>query len=1134
MPRGDSVKVYLVFNGPDGKAVEHPIGDFIVRTGGPGDGAGGGENDDAADARFPDAFLFAGSILDGDGPGPRQYAADHGGNVISIATFGDELLCLPGVHAKSNDALMWQIDAERLPKTSSKVTLRLRPQVKADTSMNTQGTNRAAVAALATALLLPRFAPHLSAAALAVDAIQGTAARTNGNTIPLAGRWGFRLDPEDAGVAQRWFTRTFDDTVQLPGTTDENHKGIEKDERRDDRLSRVWYWKGPAWYQRPVTIPDHWRGKRITLLLERSKHTRVWVDGTFCGWEDTLSAPQVFDVTGAMTPGAHTITVLVDNARLPPVGPSHAVDERTQTNWNGIVGKMELRATAPVWLDDVQVYPNVEKRQAVVRATIGNLAGKAASGRITVECESYNVAEPAGFEAPPLEVELPPWDELPVLQATPSHAGSVPSQAGSLRHVEFIYELGDDVPLWDEFQPTLLRLDLLLESNVNGVTHRDERTVTFGLRRFAARRNQFTINGRPVFLRGKLDCCFFPLTGYPPMDKAGWLRVFSIAKSYGINHYRFHSWCPPEAAFAAADELGVYLQPELPNKRSSFGAPENEEAAYYNADRLDVESTEAKVSLYEYAQREGELIFQAYGNHPSFVMFTLGNELGRNRGMFEMVAHYKQIDPRRLYAQGSNNMHWAPSLAEGDDFWVTCKTTKTLPVRGAFFQGDYPNPHIEHAPPSTMVDYSRSIAGVPVPVVSHEIGEFQVSPDFREIPKYTGVTRARNLEIFRERLREAGMLDQAHDFVRASGALSVICHREDVEAALRTPGLGGFHLLDLQDFPGQGTALVGMLNVFMESKGLITPEAWRQFCCETVPLLGMKKYTWTTDETFIGRVEVAHYGPADLPDARVTWTVTGSGGKKIAGRAFDPMTIEQGNVFEVDMFALPLGDLAAPQKLTITLAVDGTPYRNDYGIWVYPTKVDTSAPEGLLVTDEFRAAATQRHLGAGGKALLLPNLDELPLSIQGSFQTDFWCFPMFRRAAESRGIEAAPGTLGFLCDPNTPALARFPTEFHSNWQWWRLVKNSRPVILDDTPAGYRPTVQVIDNFARNHKLGLIFETRVGRGRMLVCAVDLLSQQDQPEARQLLHSLLRYMDSPAFAPKAELDADLLNRLFPGGA
>lgn len=926
-------------------------------------------------------------------------------------------------------------------------------------------------------------------------------------TISLAGTWRFALDPESVGVEERWFARNLADTVRLPGTTDENHKGVKKDERCTDRLSRVWYWKGRAWYQRRVTIPDGWKGKRITLFLERTKHTRVWVDETFCGWDDTLSAPQQFDVTRAMTPGDHTISVLVDNSRLPPVGPSHAVDERTQTNWNGIIGRIELLATAPVWLEDVQVYPDPEKRQAVVRAVVGNVTGHAASGRLTVGCESHNVAQPSTFATQVFQVEAPERENV----------------------VEFTYEPGDDVPLWDEFQPALLRLNLALETTAGGEVHRDQRSAVFGMRRFATRRNQFTINGRPVFLRGKLDCCLFPLTGYPPMDKAGWLRVLSIARSYGINHYRFHSWCPPEAAFEAADELGIYFQVELPNKRSHFAPPE--EGAEAKIDHHDLKSAEAEVSLYEYARREGELIFKAYGNHPSFVMFTLGNELGRNQGMFDLVAHFKRLDPRRLYAQGSNNMHWNPSLAEGDDFWVTCKTGKTLPVRGSFFQGDYPDAHIENRPPSTMVDYGESIAGVPVPVVAHEVGQFQVSPDFREIPKYTGVTRARNLETFRERLRAAGMLDQAHDFVRASGALAIICYREDIEAALRTPGLGGFQLLDLQDFPGQGTALVGILNVFMESKGLIAPEDWRQFCCETVPLLRMKKYTWTTDETFVGRVQVAHYGPADIPDARVTWTVADGEGKKVAAGAFEPVTIEQGKVGEVDTFAVPLGEVRAPQKLAITVAIEGTEYRNEYPIWVYPPKVDTSVPRGVMVTDSFGAAATQEHLASGGKVLLLPRLDRLPHSIKGSFQTDFWCFPMFRRAAERRGIEVAPGTLGILCDPEAPALARFPTEFHSDWQWWHLVKNSRPVILDETPADYRPIVQVIDNFERNHKLGLLFETRVGRGKMLVCAINLLALQDKPEARQLLHSLLRYLDSPEFAPKAELDAGLLRRLFP---
>jgi hypothetical protein len=948
-------------------------------------------------------------------------------------------------------------------------------------------------------LLVVLFAGHLHAV------------RANEATLSLAGTWKFRLDADDVGVTGRWFAQEFDETVQLPGTTDENHKGIKKNEQRVDRLSRVWYWKGPAWYQRRAMIPDAWKGKRITLFLERTKHTRVWIDEAFCGWEDTLSAPQAFDVTDAMTPGEHTITILVDNARLPPVGPAHAVDERTQSNWNGIVGRIELRATAPVWLDDIQVDPNAKEKKARVRAVIGNITGKPALGKITVGCKSYNVDDPTIFQGQSVKVE-----------------------AGERENaVQFTYEPGEDMPLWDEFQPAMLRLTLNLEAKATDQQFSDRRSVNFGMRDFTTERNRLKINGRSVFLRGKTDCCFFPLTGYPPMDKAGWLGVLSIAMSYGINHYRFHSWCPPEAAFEAADELGVYFQAEIPNKRSGFRAPEDTDAVIRNSDRLELENAETKVTLYEYAKREGELIFKAFGNHPSFVMFTLGNELGRTQGMFDMVAHFKEIDPRHLYAQGSNNMHWNPSLAEGDDFWVTCKTGKTLPIRGSFFQADYPNPHIEHRSPSTMVDFSESIAGVPVPVVSHETGQFQVYPDYREIPKYTGVLRARNLETFRQRLKEAGMLDQAHDFMRASGALSIICYREDIEAVLRTPYIGGFQLLDIQDFPGQGTALVGILNVFMESKGLIRPEAWRQFCCETIPLLRIKKYTWTTDETFIGRVQIAHYGPADLPDAQVVWTVTDSKGNTIAGEAFDRTTIKQGEVHDVDMFCMRLDEVAAPQKVTISLAIDGTKYRNDYDIWVYPPEVVTVAPRGVMVTDSFQAEKTQAHLASGGRVLLIPELDKLPYSVPGGFQTDFWS-PMFTVAAKKRGLPLPPGTLGILCDPKSPALAEFPTEFHSNWQWWHLVKNSRPIQFDDTPDDYRPTVQAIDNFARNGKLGLIAETKVGKGKMLICSIDLLGHQDKPEARQLLHSLLQHVGSRKFAPDAEIDLELLNKLLPGEA
>ncbi len=926
--------------------------------------------------------------------------------------------------------------------------------------------------------------------------------------ISLAGEWRFQLDAEGVGAEEMWFTKSLQDQVNLPGTTDENHKGIQQDERPTDRLMRPWYWKGPAWYQRDVVIPEGWKDKRITLFLERTKNNRVWVDDQFCGWDDTISAPQVYDLTQYMSPGKHTITVLTDNSKLPPGGPSHAVDERTQTNWNGIIGEIELRATDPVWIREIQVYPEIAKNQAKVLVTLGNTTGKSAAGTLEVQGVSTNVEKPQNFSIQSVAVDAIEKTEV----------------------VEFVYEFGDSVPLWDEFNPALIGLTITLNSKAGDAEFRDTKSATFGMREFTRDGNQLLNNGEPVFLRGRLDCANYPLTGYAPMDKAEWLRLLQIQKDWGINHVRFHSWCPPKAAFEAADELGVYFQAELPNKRSGFNAPENEEAAINNIDRLHVDESASEVSLYDYHKREGRLISKFYGNHPSFTMFALGNELGRTPAMYELVNYFRDGDPRRLYAQGSNNMHWNPSFAEGDDFWVTGKVEKDAkPLRGSFALQDMPIAPIESYPPSTIFDFSRSIQGQTVPMIGHETGQFQVFPDFRDIEKFTGVTRARNYEIFRERLEAAGMLDQAQDFVDASGALAAICYREDIESALRTPGFGGFQLLDIMDFPGQGTALVGLLNVFMESKGVVELEKWQQFCAPVVPLIRMKSYTYTNDQTLLAMVQVAHYGPHDFDDAVMVVSLTDGSEKILFEQKLAATDIQSGGLRNVGSISIDFSSLniAKAQELKLTLQIEGSDVRNTYPVWVYPAKVDTTVPDGVLLTRSYAEAKT--ILKEGGKVLLVPELDKLPLSVQGAFQTEFWS-PMFAKSARKNGKPEPPGTLGHLCDPKHPALANFPTDFHSNWQWWQLVKNSRPIILDETPDDFRPIVQTIDNFDRNHKLGLITEMKVGNGSLLVCAIDLMAIQDNPEGRQMLHSLLSYVGSDKFKPSAEIDMTLMVKLF----
>ncbi|MGD0200765.1 MAG: sugar-binding domain-containing protein, partial [Bryobacteraceae bacterium] len=718
-------------------------------------------------------------------------------------------------------------------------------------------------------------------------AVAGVAAAAVDRWVPLAGEWRFALDPKDEGIAARWFGEELREFIRLPGTTDDNHKGALNEAVETQRLTRIYPYVGAAWYQRDIEVPRAWAGKRIVLLLERTKSSRLWVDGNAVGaQQDSLVAPHLYPL-GALAPGRHRLTLRINNAELPPIGDPHQISDQTQTNWNGVIGKLGLTVTDPVWIDNIQVYPERGARKTRVHVEVGNMAGQPAVGTLTLNVASGRRASPP---SEPVRVSF--------------------SSAGRAVVVRADYALEEGVLEWDEFSPTLYKLAVSLEGSTAGQTFRDQQETTFGLREFTAQGTQFHINGKTIFLRGTVDNCVFPLTGYPPMTVDGWVRVFRIAKSFGLNHYRFHTWCPPEAAFEAADQLGIYMQPELPNW-SAFGQPEHD----------------------DFLRAEGERILRAFGSHPSFVMLSLGNELGgRQELMAPFVKHFRELDGRHLYAQGTNN--WFPNVAAGDDYWATFQVGGRK-VRGSYATVDAPLGHVQTGPPSTLKDYSAEIAGVAVPVVSHEIGEYQVASDFTEIGKYTGVLRARNLEAFRKRLEDRGLLNQAADFLQASGALSALCYREDIEAALRTRGFGGFQLLDLQDFPGQGTALVGMLNAFLESKGLIEPARWREFCSETVPLARLEKFTWTNSETLTAAVEVAHYGPAALTGASPAWALRDLRGRILASGRLPSLDIPQGTLTPLGQIRVPLARVAAPAKVRLELELRGTRFRNVYDVWVY-------------------------------------------------------------------------------------------------------------------------------------------------------------------------------------------------------
>lgn len=906
------------------------------------------------------------------------------------------------------------------------------------------------------------------------------------HTIDLSGTWNFILDPQDKGIQDKFWNIDLPEKVTLPGTTDTNRKGTENTNKSETtNLSRYYKYEGAAWYSRNIEIPAGWKGKYIVLFLERTRPSTVWIDGQEVGKNNYLSTSQEYDLTHFLTPGSHKLTIRIDNGKSIPQqirSSSHACTESTQTNWNGIIGRIELQAMNPLFIESIQTFPSVADRSVKVKITLSKTSGIDGK-QLCLSAFAFNSSKKHKVKS------------------------TVYALKEGCKEYEFVYQLGSKALLWSDLQPALYQL----KAEINDV---DERTVRFGLRDFRAEQTHFTINGVKTFLRGKHDACVFPLTGYTAMDLDQWRRYFRICKEYGLNHCRFHSWCPPAACFEAADLEGIYLQPELP----IWGGFKKESA-----------------ELMDFLMKDGENIMREYSNHASFVLFALGNELGGDINvMKDFVNRFRSIEPRCLYTYGSNIFLGSRGHIPGEDFLVTCRVGNgegySTHARASFsFADAAEGGYLNNTYPNSVMNFDTALEKSPVPVIGHETGQFQTYPDYEEMKKYTGVLAPWNFDVFRGRLKKAGMLEQADDFFKASGAWSVELYRADIEMNLRSERMAGFQLLDLQDYPGQGSAYVGILDAFMDSKGLIEPKKWREFCCEVVPLLTTAKFCWTGQEIFEGNVEIANYGEHSLKGKSVSWEL--KAGKRSLGKGKMPVPSGLG-LLTAGTIRLTLPDIEKAYKAELSLKIAGTSYRNTYPLWIYPAGKQLRA--GNVVVARQLTEEVLSSLKQGGKVLLMPCKEDCKeVTVGGLFQTDYWNYRMFKSICDRIKKTASPGTLGILTNPEHVLFNDFPTDFHTNWQWYSIIKNSYPLILDNMPEEYRPIVQVIDNVERNHKLGLVFELNVGGGKLLVCMADLEAARNTPEGLQFYASLLEYMNSSEFKPATSVSVEAFKKLFIGG-
>ena len=939
--------------------------------------------------------------------------------------------------------------------------------------------------------------------------------------MPLDGVWRFGFDPTDSGERQQWFNAKLPASIRLPGTIQAQGIGLPITTGTPWVLTlydRYWYLReeykeyaepgkvkvpflsqpprhylGVIWYQRDVEIYQYQVARRFVLTLERPHwETTVWVDGKKIGSDRSLVAPHAYEL-GTLTPGRHQITIKVDNRMIMPYRPdAHSVSDSLGATWNGIVGRIELNDTGRVWIDSAQVYPNMDLRSMLIKVRIGNQTGLGGTGTVTAI-----------------------WPDVGAAPVTWNENGGTAEIEVPIRH---------DMETWDEFKPKLHPLRLWLRGN--GVE--DYYDLKVGLRDLKAVGKDFVLNGRPIIFRGTHSGGDFPLTGYPAMDFAYWKKLFETCKKWGLNHMRFHSWAPPEAAFEAADQLGVYLQPE-PGMWNEISP-----------------GTPMEQMLYD----ETERMIKAYGNHPSFMLLSASNEpKGKwQESLSKWVDYYRKVDPRRLYVSGTGHTEREiENITEGTDYLAIQRIGQKMLRRESAWFGR---------------DYADSLEDINIPVISHEVGQWVAYPDFDIINKFNkSFLKPSNFEIFRDSMKAHGLLEKNKEFHLYSGRFQVAAYKEEIEANLRTPGLSGYQLLDLHDYLGQGTALVGVLDAFWDPKSYVSVEEFTKFSNATVPLARLRQRVFTDAERFDVDVEIAHYGPEPIERGLAVWKITGTALKG----EWQARTIPIGKNIPLGKITFDLFKLRSPgeYKLEVTVgpesifnavtreiiqgpsAIRGVTYFvNDWNFWVFPAEdpeqhemrdatpgVDADPcpqsrnPE-VLITSSWDEAETK--LAAGGRVLFFvrnsdldwssPPLDTVPV---------FWNRLMGPAWGRMLGLwikrEGA--------DKKGAMLSRFPTSAHFDWQWAQLVPNVRAVNLDRLPQELEPVVWAIDDWNRNYKLGVLFEVAVGQGKLLMSAFDLSNPKSgNAVARQLRYSLLKYARSDCFQPRTFVEAEQMRSLF----
>ncbi|MCR5751588.1 MAG: hypothetical protein K6G91_06480 [Kiritimatiellae bacterium] len=833
-----------------------------------------------------------------------------------------------------------------------------------------------------------------------------------GAEMSLAGRWHVEGDGFSAEAA-------------LPGTLAEAGLGARQSyetwkaitnivEKGALRLSHVY--RGRAVWSRTVVVPEEFAGRALEMFLERVLWTsKLTVDGRVVGSRDSLGTPHVYRFApGELAPGAHSFAIEIDNSsHYCFSGNSHGWGWSTQTCWNGVIGRFELREANP--LDAAQVFSPYPAKEVRVVFAGGDLDAKIDGVGLKGVREGANHRFALPFEPEP----------------------------------------------WSEASPRLYTLSLS-----SGGRRRD---VRIGFRTIERRGNRLYLNGKQLWMRGDVDNCQFPLTGYPAMTPAEWRRQIRIQKENGVNAMRFHTWTPPDAAFQAADELGFYLFAET-------GYWADAEVPMNNIGRGNAE-------LDDFCRRELFAVAETYGNHASFVGIGVGNELGKcDFGMMDgWMKELKARDGRRLTMVST-----ARQVAESDDLMVTHLYPGVGPVRCRFR-------------PGTDWDYEDVYSKTPIPTIAHEIGQWPVYPLWIEIAKYDGLLRPFDWEAMRRAAEENGTIRFNREYHRASLKTNRFMYKDEVESYLRTPSCSGLQLLDMRDYTGQCEALVGWLDAFFDAKaGISELQPFSSVMRPVAFLARAEKFVLSADETFAAELLVRNVSEEAIPAGMMyPYSFAGRSGHVRLGAAVEPGGFSE--PFRVS-FRLDGSMTASRQELRFG--------ENRWSVFVMDAA--GAAPcDAAGVTVTARPETAAKALAEGGRVVYTGRSRG---ALHGRFVPVYWSssyFPVYDPCA----------MLGTWFDEDHPAFSKFPTEDWMDRQWRTLTEAALVHEAKGLGDGFRPIAMPVPDIHLSRPYATLFEVRVGKGRLIVCGYP-IDRSDSIEARQLRRSVLGYAASEAFRPETE--------------